>query len=138
MQYPDVGYEAALEDDRLRLRSYDGSNRTVTFETSAAARLALRPGRAELDCVAIINGFLPLGARHVSHDGAHCGLDSVGSQVQHAGSASGKEDGYIDRRRDALARCNNPVDSRRYDDITGDMALRAIGNEHAASARVDH
>ena len=138
VEYPDVGYEAVLQDDRLQLRSFDGSVRMVTFETPAAARLALKPGRAELDCVAIINGFLPLGARHVSQDAARCEPDSARSKVQRAGSASGDADGYIDRGRNALARRHNPVDSNRYDDITGDMALRAIGNEHAASARAEH
>ena len=128
----------AAGDHCLLLHSFDGSVRFVIFDTLAAVKLALRPGRAELDCVGIINGFLPLGARHVSQDGAHCRLDSAESKLQQAGSASGQENGYIDRGRDALARRNNPIDSRRYDDITGDMALRAIGNEHAVSARADH
>ncbi len=137
MKYPAVSYAIAAGDHCLLLHSFDGSVRVVTFDTQAAVRLALKPGRAELDCVAIINGFLPLGARHVSQDAARCEPDSAGSKVQRAGSAD-DADGYIDRGRDALARRHNPVDSNCYDDITGDMALRAIANKHAALTRADH
>lgn len=66
MKYPEVRYVATDHEQYLELHCYDGTYRGVIFENAAAATQALRTGRAELDCTAVLKGFLPRGATLVS------------------------------------------------------------------------
>ncbi len=61
MRYPIVTYLEVEDAKSLQLHLFDGTARLVEFATGSLAAEARRPGRAEIDAAAILNGRLPAG-----------------------------------------------------------------------------
>jgi hypothetical protein len=125
MRFPAVRYAPTGHDDYLELFVFDGTCRGVIFENASAAMAALTPGRAEVDCVAVLQGFMPLGATFVSGagiarrvsgdvDGDDAGDDEA---IRRFASKSTR----ITPESDRLARDAAPVASDRYRRIAREM-----------------
>lgn len=128
MRFPAVRYSRTDHDDYLELFLFDGTCRGVIFENAAAAMTALTPGPAEVDCVAVLQGFMPLGAtfvsgagiaRKVSGDVDEDDAGDAGDDEAIRGFASKSK--RITSESDRLARDAAPVVSERFLKITREM-----------------
>jgi hypothetical protein len=133
MKYPRISYVAIGPCYHL-LRSFDGTSRGVVFESKEAAAAALKPGRAEMDAVAVTNGFLPRGATLVSRASPR---DINEILLEAAGGAAGdpldrirlrfslelqsRRSGWISLDEDAAARSRRPEDAARYESIVDEL-----------------
>lgn len=134
MDYPRVWYEQTEHDNYLEHYNFDGTYRGVMFRDAGAALAALQAGRAEVDCSAIEQGFLPRGAYLVSGAGWAVATDEdVNSEVVRAVNAAPRlpreaavpvrppSRAYITEESDRAARQSRPTAARRYDSIVEDM-----------------
>ncbi|WP_156678175.1 hypothetical protein [Sphingomonas profundi] len=134
MDYPRVRYEQTEHDNYLEHYNFDGTYRGVMFRDAEAAVAALRPGRAEVDCSAIEQGFLPRGAYLVSGAGWAVATDEdVGLDVPNTIDTAPRlplepavpvrllSHVYITEDSDRAARRSHPAAARRYDSIVEDM-----------------
>ncbi|EZP49947.1 hypothetical protein [Sphingomonas sp. RIT328] len=119
MKYPEVRYVRTEQPAYLELHCYDGTYRGVIFETDAAAAVALRPGRAELDCGAVLKGFLPLGARLVSRPGVVLAAFHGDDMALKAAEARAADAPYVTAESDEAARLADVAGSSRYDLLAG-------------------
>lgn len=129
MRFPAVRYVPTDYGDYLELLLFDGTCRGVIFEGVSAAKAALTPGRAEVDCVAVLQGFMPLGATFVS--GAGVARRAAGDvQEEEEEEEDGDDEairGFVARSKritlesDRLARDAAPVASNRYSKIARGM-----------------
>lgn len=115
MKYPEVRYVRTEQPEYLELHCYDGTYRGVVFESDAAAAVALRPGRAELDCGAVLNGFLPLGAKLVSRPGVDLAAFRGDDIALKAAEARVANVPYVTAESDGAARLADATGSSRYD-----------------------
>lgn len=125
MRFPVVRYARTDHDEYLELFVYDGTCRGVIFENASVAMAALTPGRAEVDCVAVLQGFMPLGATFVSGAGI-ARKPSGGVDEDDAGDAEAirgfaSKSKRITPESDRLARDAAPVASERYLRIAREM-----------------
>lgn len=127
MKYPKVRYVRTQQPGYLELHCYDGTYRGVIFESDAAAAVALRPGRAELDCGAVLKGFLPLGARLVSRPGVVLAAFRGDDMALKAAEARAADVPYVTAESDETARRADFTGSSRYD------LLAAFGPEASPS-----
>ena len=118
MKYPTPRYEATENDDYLELYSRDGTYRGVMFADGMAALEAMRPGRAELDCSAIRQGFLPRGATLVSSPGVDEAAFAGDEEGLSRARAAIAEATYITLKRNWTARRQAPAAAARYDAMT--------------------
>jgi len=130
MKYATIRYEKSEGERLLILHSFDGTFRSVEFQSDKDMASALMPGRAEADCVAVQSGMLPRGATSVSRAVA---VDprEVLAQMQGAEGRGvdpltvvrlgfsqkllADRSTFIDETRDVGARQKHPDDSRRYE-----------------------
>ena len=128
MRFPEVRYVPTDHDDYLELFVFNGTCRGVIFENASAAMAALRPGRAEVDCVAVLRGFMPFGATFVSGAGI---ARKVLSDVDEDDDVDAGDDeairGFVYKSKqitpesDRLARDAAPLASDRYLTMARDM-----------------
>lgn len=130
MKYVTIRYEKSEDERLLILHSFDGTFRSIAFQSDEDVSSALMTGRAEADCVAVRSGMLPRGATLVSSANA---ADPIEVLTQMEGAAARRLDPlavvrlafsqklltdrstFIDQARDATARRDHPDDARRYE-----------------------
>ncbi|MBB3693614.1 hypothetical protein [Sphingomonas sp. BK580] len=95
----------------------------MMFVDAFAADEAMRPGRAELDCVAVLHGFLPRGATLVSSPGVLDEFfedDAEGlARARFVAAAAG----YVTQNSDEFARRNLPGAAQRFDEMSREFKL---------------
>lgn len=125
MDYPTVRYRTTSIANYLELDSWEGVTCGVVFDDAAMAARAMKPGRAEFDCSAILNGFLPLGARRVSRARPSEDINRSDAHAAVTIWRRAKESCEITPESDHRARRRNPRDSRIYDSF----CAQAIAND---------
>lgn len=132
MRYVDDGRLNYLE-----LRCLDGTTRGMLFRDAAAKAAALLPGRADIDCTAVMKGILPRGTTLVSRAGRRdleelLGECAKGSDMSSADPLARirlgfsldllvRRSEYIDEERDAEARRKDPDGARIYEEIVDEL-----------------
>lgn len=118
MKYSSTRYTTTAHADYMELHCYDGTVRGVMFVDEHSAKAAMEPGRPEMDCAAIAEGFLPRGAILVSSAGVD--EDAYEGDLNAIQQARVKtmEAGYVTPDSDAIARRRSPNAARRYDAAT--------------------
>jgi hypothetical protein len=114
----DATYVLTDHFDYLELHCSDGSVRGVIFRDAAAAFAAARPGRAELDCMAVSYGFLPKGATLVSSPGVNEAAFGDDEELLRQARARTAAALYVTKDSDREAGKRSPKAAARYDEMT--------------------
>lgn len=140
MTYRDFGVDAQLEIDMG-----EGRTRRVSFVDAEAKHAALKPGRSEVDQIAIERGFLPRGSYLVFRpasttdplDGDHPNTQREcllrGSSLGFPNEAPRDVSDLITRESDGIMRRHYPSDALHYERLTG-----ALHAPHDHPARWKH
>ncbi len=118
MKQSEARYVETEDPLYLELHCHDGTYRGVIFKSAAAAVDALRAGRAELDCPAVLQGFLPRGATLVSRPGVHPPAFAGNSAALKLAELRVAHQPYVTTESDRAAREASPAASFSYDKLT--------------------
>lgn len=130
MRYTKVRYVRTKQPLVLELYNFDGTYRLITFRDEYAAADAMNDGRADMDCSAVEQEFLPYGATLVSGarvpdderllqiardtlDPAADPLDIV--RLRFSIQLLADRSCAIDAERDRMARATHTDHAERYD-----------------------
>lgn len=137
MRYATMRYVDDERPNYLELQFLDGTTRGVLFRDATAKAAALLPGRADIDCTAVMKGILPRGATLVSRAGKRDLEELLGERPKESDATSVdplakirlgfslellvRQSEYITEERDAEARRRNPDEARIYEGIVDEL-----------------